>query len=126
MSLHKVELFGHVVYSPDLSYDDLLAREEEILNQSNNPWEGMTYSVYPNPVYSDLTFELYLPKPVNNLHIQLHTPMGIVVIDRNEGSFSEGTHKFRFNVGNLRANSHYVMDFWLDGYLVQGAVILKK
>ncbi len=30
MSYHKVELFGHVVYSPDLSYDDLLSREEEI------------------------------------------------------------------------------------------------
>ncbi|MCC8194495.1 MAG: hypothetical protein LIP28_07620, partial [Deltaproteobacteria bacterium] len=30
MSFHKIELFGHVVYSPDLSYDDLLAREEEV------------------------------------------------------------------------------------------------
>ncbi len=30
MSFYKVELFGHVVYSPDLSYDDLLAREEEV------------------------------------------------------------------------------------------------
>ncbi|SBV93505.1 conserved hypothetical protein [uncultured delta proteobacterium] len=30
MSFHKVEVFGHVVYSPDLSYDDLLAREEGI------------------------------------------------------------------------------------------------
>ena len=28
MSYHKMELFGHIVYSPDLSYDDLLAREE--------------------------------------------------------------------------------------------------
>ena len=28
MSYHKIELFGHIVYSPDLSYDDLLAREE--------------------------------------------------------------------------------------------------
>ena len=30
MSFHKIELFGHVVYSPDLSYDDLLSREEEV------------------------------------------------------------------------------------------------
>lgn len=30
MAFHNVELFGHVVYSPDLSYDDLLSREEEI------------------------------------------------------------------------------------------------
>jgi hypothetical protein len=103
-----------------------MEREEELINQSTNPWEGMTYNVYPNPVHNDLNFELYLPKPVNNLHVQIHTPMGIVVIDRNEGSFSQGIHKFKFNVGNLRANTHYVMDFWLDGYLVQGTVILKK
>lgn len=30
MSFHKIELFGHVVYSPDLSYDDLLTREDEV------------------------------------------------------------------------------------------------
>ena len=30
MSFHKIELFGHIVYSPDLSYDDLLTREEDI------------------------------------------------------------------------------------------------
>ena len=27
---NKVELFGHIVYSPELSYHDLLAREEEV------------------------------------------------------------------------------------------------
>lgn len=32
MSFHKMELFGHVVYSPDLSYDDLLAREDAVKN----------------------------------------------------------------------------------------------
>lgn len=30
MSFHKIELFGHVTYSPDLSYHDLLEREEEL------------------------------------------------------------------------------------------------
>lgn len=29
MAGYKMELFGHIVYSPDLSYDELLAREEE-------------------------------------------------------------------------------------------------
>lgn len=29
MSQYKMELFGHVVYNHELSYDDLLAREEE-------------------------------------------------------------------------------------------------
>ena len=29
MSYHKMEMFGHIVYSPDLSYHDLLSREEE-------------------------------------------------------------------------------------------------
>jgi hypothetical protein len=112
--------------SENASEREEMAREEELQNQSSNPWEGMTYNVYPNPVYSNLTFELYLPKPVNNLHIQLHTPMGMVVIDRNEGSFSKGTHQFNFNVGNLRPNTYYVLDFWLDGYLVQGSTVLKK
>ncbi len=103
-----------------------MAREEEILHQSTNPWEGMTYSVYPNPVYNDLTFELYLPKPVNNLHIRVHTPMGMVAIDQNKGSYSAGTHSFTFNVGHLRRNSYYILDFWLDGYFVQGSTVLKK
>ena len=30
MPFHKIELFGHVVYSPDLSYHDLLAKEETV------------------------------------------------------------------------------------------------
>jgi hypothetical protein len=30
MSFHKIELFGHVMYSPDLSYHDLLEREETL------------------------------------------------------------------------------------------------
>ncbi|MDL2271759.1 hypothetical protein LJC23_01855 [Desulfovibrio sp. OttesenSCG-928-I05] len=29
MATYKTELFGHLVYSPELSYEDLLAREEE-------------------------------------------------------------------------------------------------
>jgi len=30
MPFHNIELFGHVTYSSDLSYDDLLAREEAV------------------------------------------------------------------------------------------------
>ena len=30
MARYKIELFGHIMYSPDLSYNDLLVREEEI------------------------------------------------------------------------------------------------
>ena len=30
MSFHKMELFGHFAYSPDLSYDELLSREDAI------------------------------------------------------------------------------------------------
>jgi hypothetical protein len=118
----------------DTANENLLAKikEQEIIqenidaNNPNNLWVGMTYNVYPNPVHGDLNFELYLPKPVNNLHIQVHTPMGIVVIDRNAGSFSQGLHRFTFNTHNLRPNTYYVLDFWLDGYFVQGSVILKK
>jgi hypothetical protein len=31
-----------------------------------------------------------------------------------------------FNLVNLRSNTYYVLDFWLDGYLVQGQTVLKK
>jgi hypothetical protein len=100
--------------------------KKELEQQNSDLWAGMTYNVYPNPVRSDLNFELYLPKVVNNLHIQVHTPMGLVAIDRNMGGYSQGLHKFTFNVSGLRPNTHYVLDFWLDGYLVKGIVILKK
>jgi hypothetical protein len=102
-------------------------REEEGLRANiNDIWAGLTYNVYPNPVQDNLTFELYLPRTVNNLRIQIHTNMGYIVIDQNRGSFPQGTHKFEFNASNLRQNTHYILDFYLDGYLVQGAVILKK
>lgn len=32
MAYKKIELFGHIVYSPDLSYHDLLEREESVKN----------------------------------------------------------------------------------------------
>lgn len=33
MSFHKIELFGHVTYGPELSYHDLLTREDELKAQ---------------------------------------------------------------------------------------------
>ncbi|MDR0618874.1 MAG: hypothetical protein LBG17_03125 [Bacteroidales bacterium] len=106
-------------------YEKMLKEQEQNTN-INDIWAGLTYNVYPNPVQDDLHFELYLPKAVNNLRIQLHTKMGFIAIDQNRGSFSQGTHRFEFNVSSLKQNTHYILDFYLDGYLVHGAVVLKK
>jgi hypothetical protein len=118
--------------NPDTANIAELARMEAEANspfgggsEGESPWAGLTYNVFPNPVISDLQFELYLPKPVQNLRIQIRNTMGLVFIDEQKGAYPEGISSFTFNMSGLSPNN-YVLDFWLDGYLVHGAVVMKR
>jgi hypothetical protein len=44
---------------------------------------------------------------------------------RGKGAYPEGISSFTFNMSGLSPNN-YVLDFWLDGYLVHGAVVMKR
>lgn len=93
--------------------------------QSTNPWEGLSYNILPNPVRTDLFLELYLPRSVNNLQVQIRNQMGLLFVNEQKGSFSKGLNTFVFNLSNLPTDN-YILDFWLDGYLVHGSVVMKR
>jgi hypothetical protein len=63
MSFHKVEVFGHIVYSSDLSYDDLLAREEEIKAMTQGVLEKVNGEFIHFEALGDtLRFQCVLPE----------------------------------------------------------------
>ncbi|MDL2209511.1 hypothetical protein LJC26_01740 [Desulfovibrio sp. OttesenSCG-928-O18] len=63
MSFYKVELFGHVVYSPDLSYHDLLDREEAVKNTVQEILEKAEGSFIHFEALGDtLRFQCVLPE----------------------------------------------------------------
>jgi hypothetical protein len=110
--------------TPDTANANLLAETAYSEPTQENPWEGMYYNLSPNPVSDIICFEIYLPKPVNNLNIQVANKSGIVVLSQQKGSFSEGLHSIFLNFSTFPFN-YYALDFWLDGYLVSGSMVLK-
>ncbi len=106
----------------NLAILDELENEENEMN--NDPWYGLTYNIYPNPAKYDLDIEVYLPKSVNNIRIQLRNTMGQLKIGRKEGSRSEGTCIFHLDIGTLPVDN-YILDIWLDDKLIN-EVILKR
>ncbi|GHV43027.1 hypothetical protein FACS1894180_0910 [Bacteroidia bacterium] len=88
-------------------------------------WADLNYNIFPNPVMADLQFELYLPHPVQNLRVQIRNKMGMVFIDEQKGAYPQGINAFTFNMSGLM-HDNYVLDFWLDGYLVHGSVLMKR
>ncbi|MCL2596311.1 MAG: hypothetical protein FWD66_01340 [Paludibacter sp.] len=107
----------------------MLAEENEHSQSSGGDqddiWAGMYYNIFPNPVITNLQFELYLPHFCNDVHVQIRDKMGLTFIDRNMGAYPEGISSFTFNLSGLMPDN-YVLDFWLDGYLVHGSVVMKR
>jgi hypothetical protein len=114
--------------TPDSANQNLLAMDSvelENIQYQQNPWEGMYYNLSPNPVIDNMLFEIYLPKSVNNLRVQITHKNGVSVYNQNKGSFPEGLNAIWLNLSNL-SFGNYLLDFWLDGYLVSGSIILKN
>jgi hypothetical protein len=89
-----------------------------------DPWEGLTYNIYPNPVRTTpLEVELYLPKPAT-IRVQLRSTMGLVAIDVNQGSHPTGTYSFQLDAFNL-AVGNYILDIWLNEKLIS-ELIMKR
>lgn len=63
MSFYKIELFGHIVYSPELSYHDLLAREEAVKSMVQEVLEKAEASfIHFEPLSDALRFQCLLPE----------------------------------------------------------------
>lgn len=104
----------------------MLAEEiEQTVSMQENPWEGMYYNLFPNPVVTDLQFELYLPRACNQVRVQIRNKSGLLFIDRQMGTSPQGINSFAINMSSLMPDN-YVIDFWLDGYLIHGSVVMKQ
>jgi len=103
----------------------LLEAELEAAQNDANPWAGMTYNIFPNPAYSYLQFEIDLPRDCNEVVVQLRSQMGQMIFNENKGAYSQGVRSFSFNMNGLPIDN-YILDFWLEGYPVHGAVIMKR
>ena len=99
---------------------------EEVVDDIEDPWFGLTYNIFPNPVRnnSDLNIEIYLPKQADNVHVQLRSTMGLLVTDKNYGSYPEGTHALRVDVWTVPMGN-YILEISLDDKLIS-EIIMKR
>jgi len=87
-----------------------------------DPWAGLTYNFYPNPVRNDLNIEFFMPK-AGKVQMQLASRLGLKAWAKDFGTLQEGIHTasvsmLAFPVGE------YVLNIWFDEYMV-GNIILK-
>jgi len=92
-----------------------------------DPWEGLTYNISPNPVHTGtpVNVEMYLPKDAGQVRIQLRNTKGLIVLEKNLGSFPEGIHAFQIDTWVLPAIDNYILNIWLDEKLIS-QIIMKR
>ena len=101
----------------------LLEEEEPDDPQNLNPWAGLTYNFYPNPVINDLNIEIYMPKP-GHVQMQLTSRPGLIVWTKDFGIWPEGIHATSIFMGGFPLGE-YVLNMWFDDYMI-GEIIIKK
>jgi len=114
----------HYYLEEDEDNLSLLDEDVEISNpENNNPWAGLTYNFYPNPVETTLKIEIYMPKE-GQVRMQLSDRMGRFVWKKNCGKWNEGIHSEEIFMSPF-VKGEYVLNIWFDKYLV-GEKILKR
>jgi len=95
-------------------------------NEGNtDPWADLTYNIFPNPVKSTpLEVELYLPRAVGNIKVQLRSTMGAIITEVNQGAYPVGTCSFTIDSYTM-AVGNYILDIWLDEKLIS-EIIMKR
>ena len=93
------------------------------ISPDTNPWAGLTYNFYPNPVATNLDIEIFMPK-AGQVKMQLVSRMGLPVWSQNFGKWPEGIHSVSVYMGAF-SSGDYVLDMWFDDYLI-GEKILKR
>jgi hypothetical protein len=102
----------------------LLKNENNEENNIIDPWAGLTYNLYPNPVKTQLDVEMYLPKSAHTIRIQVRSTMGLPVLDENKGAHPEGIYRFQVDMTWVPVGN-YVLDMWLDEHLVS-EILMKR
>jgi hypothetical protein len=106
-------------------YDDAnLAVLDSLQNSNNDPWAGLTYNIFPNPVRTaPLNVELYLPRPAT-VRVQVRNTIGNVLIDKNQGSYPVGICNFQLSLQGLQTNN-YILDIWLNEKLISETIMKR-
>ncbi len=94
------------------------------IRPNTNPWEGLTYNLYPNPVITDIDIEMYLPKSANKIRIQLSDRQGRLMIEEDWGSQAEGILTRQIYMGQY-PRSEYVVNIWMDDYMLSEKVLKR-
>lgn len=112
----------HYYLDDDEENSALLENEENDGNTVIDPWEGLSYNFYPNPVRTTLDVEMYLPKPAN-IRVQLRNVTGIIELEENKGSYPKGTCRFQLDVMRIPTGS-YILNILLEDKLIS-EIIMK-
>ena len=110
-------------YYLDDDPENLALLEENGEPQNPDPWAGLTYNIYPNPVVNDLNIEIYMPK-TGQVRMQLVNRPGLVVWTKDFGTWAEGIHETSVFTGGF-PTGEYVLNMWFDDYMI-GEIIIKK
>ena len=111
----------HYYLEDDEENRALLEEETGIVS---DPWEGLTYNIYPNPVKTTpLEVEIYLPRPAD-IRLQLRSTMGMIITDKTKGYYPKGICRFQIETHSL-ATGNYILDIWLNEKLIS-EIILKR
>jgi hypothetical protein len=110
----------HYYLDDDEENLSILANEEDA---PIDQWKGLTYNIYPNPVKTNLYVEMYLPKPAT-IRLQLRNTMGLIELDKNYGYYLEGICRFQLDMWSMPIGN-YVLDMWLNDYMVS-QIIMKR
>jgi hypothetical protein len=110
-------------YYLDDDEENLAILENEGNENNVDPWEGLSYNIFPNQVKTFLDVEIYLPRPAN-VRVQLRSTMGNLVLNEDKGHYPIGICSFRFDAWSFPLGN-YILDIWLDDHLVSG-IIMKR
>ena len=90
----------------------------------NNPWSGLTYNCYPNPVVTSMELEIDLPRPAQ-VKIQITDKMGMIALEENWGALPEGISNRQIYMGSC-IPGEYVLNVLLNGEFIVREVVLKR
>ena len=99
-----------------------LALQEEKTDSISDPWAGLTYNFYPNPVETNLKIEIYMPRQ-GHVRMQLSDRLGRHVWMKDYGNWNEGVHSAEIFMSPY-VKGEYVLNMWFDDHLA-GEKILK-
>jgi hypothetical protein len=122
------ENFGTAFFYPPQDHyyleddDENLALQEKP-DDLTNPWAGLKYNFYPNPVATVLSVDLYMPRPAK-VTVLLRTLSGLTYINENKGMLSAGMNHFSLDISRL-PTGNYVLSIRLDDYVVSGVIVKR-